>query len=500
MHSTMNRREVFKAAGALALARCLRPAISPAQPLQKPNVVICLCDQLRSFEVGCYGNGVIRTPNIDRLATAGCRFDQSVVNNPVCVPSRSTLLSGQYSRTCTGSVWNDALEGVRTERTRFPQQTLAEALHRAGYHTGIIGKWHLAVDPFVLGFEYAMYPVYTECERNYGSLYRENSNPPQKFSTGGGRELLPDGFNPDFVVSKMRDFIARNKSGPFFLDYNILQPHMPIGPGSMPEKYTKMYNRDEVPLRKNVFQNGVMARDEHWFKVYTVWEYACRNRPGIVDRKHDRLPEGFDLRDLTADYYGAVACADDQVGELMKALETNGIAENTIVVLSADHGDMLGSHQAFNKSRLFEEAIRVPIIFRYPQGIRPSENTKQVACTTDIMPTLLALCGLPIPEGIQGQSLVPILRREQESLEKDFAFIETDGYDIGIRTPTHLYGMAIQREQPQVITNDQLYFFDLRRDPLEMKNLAGTDEQRELAASLRRRLAAWNQSTPWLQL
>lgn len=154
----------------------------------------------------------------------------------------------------------------------------------------------------------------------------------------------------------------------------------------------------------------------------------------------------------------------------------------------------------FNKSRLFEEAIRVPIIFRYPQGIRPSENTKQVACTIDIMPTLLALCGLPVPEGIQGQSLVPILRQEQESLEKDFAFIETDGYNIGIRTPTHLYGMAIQREKPQVITNDQLYFFDLRRDPLEMKNLAGTDEQRELAASLRRRLAAWNQSTPWLQL
>jgi arylsulfatase A-like enzyme len=499
----MSRRDLLKSTAGGVFSNYFALGGSSAGREKKPNIVVCLCDQLRSFELGCYGNPVIQTPNIDKLAEGGCRFDVAVTNNPVCVPSRSSLLSGQYSRTCVGELWNDASDTPSVKRTRFPQQSLAEVLNEAGYRTALIGKWHIELDPFLMGFEYALYPVYVQYgERNYGWLYRENSRDRARFSTEGARELLPqDEFDPAFTSSRMREYIARHKSQPFFLYYNILQPHMPIGPGNMPDKYAKMYDRKDVPLRKNVYKDGVMAHDEYWFKVYTIWDYWGRHFLNQnANRKEDRLPQGFDLRDLTAYYYGAITCVDDLLGELMRTLEENGIADNTIVVLAADHGDMLGSHHLYNKGYLWEESIRVPLIFRYPRGVNPSVNRTQVASIIDVMPTVLDVCGLPVPKLVQGQSLLPLLRQERESLDKDFQMIETAGFHIGVRTPSHMYGMELDKVKPLNVADDRLYFFDLTDDPFELNNLAGTEEQSHLAEELRQRLTRWNKSTPWLEL
>ena len=200
-------------------------------------------------------------------------------------------------------------------------------------------------------------------------------------------------------------------------------------------------------------------------------------------------------------------CTDDLVGELMATLEENGIADNTIVVLSSDHGDLLGSHDTYNKDRMGEEAIRVPMICRFPNGWGRGETKKQVASNIDILPTLLETCGLSVPGHVQGQNLLPVLRGEREALDRDYAMVEVKGYSccdwvlprsqMGIRTPTHKYGIELEDDE-RTIRDDRWLFHDLRSDPFELENLAKGNQQAELAADLRQTVVDWHKDTPWM--
>lgn len=497
-------RRDFVARSAAALAGAAAGCAASPRP---PNVVVCFADQLRPFELGCYGNGVVRTPSIDRLAADGFRFEVGITNSPVCSPARANLLSGQYARTCVGSIRN--VGSFSSERTRLPDPALPEILADAGYAAGHVGKWHAHVDPFLLGFDYAYYPVEIP-HRYYGRAMREAVREPGKLSTEVGEERVVDGFMPAAANAKMREFVRRHRDEPFFLNYWISPPHMPIGPGNLPPKYLGRYGRDDVALRENVYDAaGRLSHDEWWFKVYTKWDYFWRTRGGAPDAPGDALPEGFDLRDLTAYYYEAVTCADDLVGELMAALAENGIADNTIVVLSADHGELLGNHGTYNKDRLYEEAIRVPMIYRYPEGGWSGQTDRQVASNVDIAPTILDACALGPPPHMQGQSLLPVLRGEREALERDVAFVEAAGYPgvsyampysmMGLRSPTHKYGIEVDTDD-RAVRDDRAAFYDLRSDPYELENLARSGEQAPVADRLREALLAWHRTTPWLEI
>ena len=499
----MNRREFVSRStlGAAGFAAGCGEAVRPL------NVVVCLTDQLRPFEIGCYGNPVVRTPHIDRLASDGFRFEIGVTNSPVCSPARATVLSGQYARTCAGSIRN--VGSIGTQRTRLLDPTLPEILAQAGYSTGHVGKWHAHVDPFLLGFDYAYYPVEIP-HRYYGRAMREAVREPGQLTTDTGIETVVEGFMPQAASDKMREYIRANRNRPFFLNYWVSPPHMPIGPGNLPRKYVGMYGRDDVVRRENVYDSeGNLFRDDWWFKVYTKWDYFWRTRGGAPDAPGDTLPDGFDLRDLTAYYYGAVTCTDELIGELMAALEENGIADNTIIVLSADHGELLGNHGTYNKDRLYEEAIRVPMIYRCPNGFRPSETASQVASNVDIAPTILDACGIPVPTYMQGQSLLPVLRGDRASLDRDYAFVEAAGYQgvsyampysmMGIRTPSHKYGIEVE-EDDRTIRDDAAVFHDLRSDPYELDNLAGRPMQADVADRLRATLTEWHRATPWLEV
>jgi choline-sulfatase len=384
------------------------------------------------------------------------------------------------------------------KRIRLLDPTLPELLARAGYANGIIGTWHLHPDPFLLGFDYALYPV-TIPYKYFDRVCRETRRSDSDISSRGARESTVAEFLPGYFSRKVDDFIRANRDRPFFLHYAIPLPHMPIGPGNLPERYVRMYDPSEVPLRKNVFDAGKMAHDDWWFKVYLTWDYFQRNARGRVpDRPGDRLPEGFDLKDLTAYYYGAVTCVDDLIGELVSSLERNGIADDTIIVLAADHGDNLGSHGLFNKGQLYEESVRIPLIFRYPNGWKPGSDKLHAASTIDIAPTLLEACGVTPHARMQGRSLLPLMNGKQRILDRTFAVIETPGRQIGIRTPSHLYGMQLAPDRRR-IEDDSLFFFDLERDPYELRNFAKTEHQRAIASELRTQLTEWNRQTPWLQ-
>jgi len=457
-----------------------------AQSSSKPNVIVCLCDQLRAFEVGCYGNSVVKTPNIDRLAREGVRFEVACSNNPVCTPGRSILLTGQYSRTCQGMLVNCG-EPV-PERVQLPGPTLAEAFKEAGYDTALIGKWHIAPEPATVGFDFAVYPHHAH--RYTG----------QTFHRSDGEDVVIDGFTTDYEIEELGKNIRQHRdpessSGPFFLFHNISQPHMPLD--DAPERIKTMYSRDEVPLRPNVFEDGRMAHDENWFRIY-LYDYLYYQKH--LPYTEAPLKDGFDLRDLTALYYGTTTWTDDQVGALVGLLERNGILDNTIIVFTSDHGDNLGSHQFFNKDLLYEESIRIPMIFHWPAALRRRKVSWQVGSLVDVMPTVLSLAGVRTPQTCQGTDLAQVVRGEADVLGENAAFIETSAGPVGIRTLTHLYGIQKQRtpdRRTTDVTDDDYMLFDVPADPYEFENLAKTGKNREAADRLRDRLLKWDLDTPW---
>jgi len=467
-----------------------------------PNIILCVCDQLRAFEVGCYGNRVIRTPNIDRLAAGGVRFETAVTNNPVCMPARGCMLSGQFSRTWMGELGNVGGDPPVTERVHLKDPTLPEELRAAGYRTGLIGKWHIEPSPLVVGFDHAVYPL---------AIHRYRG---QRYIHGDEIGAPVEEFAPEYELRELDSFLGQTQNRPFFLYYNISLPHEPIGPAEMPERYWKMYGRDEVPLRPNVWRNGRMAYDKRWFKTYLLWDYFWRMaggdpwRPSSVGYPQsgqgslpsDELPSGYDLRDLTAAYYAATTCVDDLVGRLMQNLEARGLADNTMVVFTSDHGDNLGSHHLFNKDCLFDESLRIPLIFHFPSRFAARVNRTQVAQLIDLRQTLLAAAGVGGGSHGQGRNLLPLLLGELETFDENWAFIETDNFFfkksiMGVRTPTHLYGASMR--DPHSLEGDW-GFYDLREDPFQIRNLAGMDEQAAIGRELRRMVEHWHRSTPWL--
>ncbi|NKB69112.1 MAG: sulfatase-like hydrolase/transferase [Candidatus Latescibacteria bacterium] len=471
--------------------------------MKPPNIVLCLTDQLRAFSTGCYGNPWVRTPHIDGLAAQSVRFANAITNNPVCMAARSALLSGQYSRSCTGQLGNDfattngkgwgAIEPECPEADRgahLPGITLPEALQQTGYQTAAIGKWHIRPAPAAVGFDHSILPL---------TNHRHSQ---QQYSIDGAAPKAAAGFGPEREIEWVEAFLAdrgKTPDTPFFLYYNIMPPHMPLG--DMPDHYLGLYDPRQIPLRPNVSPQDKLPWDEEWFKIY-LWDYIYYHyrQPHTLE-----LPAGFDIKVLTALYYGAVAWVDDLVGRLLHSLQAYGLDENTIVVFAADHGDNLGSHHQWNKGMLLEESTRIPLLCRFPDRWPAAVNHTQVAALIDIMPTLLEACGQPIPEHVQGQSLLPILTDQCPALKRNWACIETSSSstgkghtEIGLRTPRHLYGMRLETGSGQLVDAD-FCFYDLASDPYQFSNQMGAANSADTQARLKQSLLAWHQHTPWLE-
>ena len=452
-----------------------------------PNILLVICDQLRAFETGCYGNPVIRTPNLDRLALEGLRFETAVSTFPVCMAARSVLLSGQYNRTCTGGVGNVSIPGrpgdfimpeyPEAGRPHLPDTTLAEALHSRGYHTAAIGKWHIHSWPDEVGFDDFLIPRVHHCHSA------------QAFSENGGPEFVPPGYSVDYEAGRAVQFLQaqRGRSQPFFLYYSISPPHNPLL--DAPEKYTHMYRVDEIPLRPNVDLSRPLADQDYWFRVYR-WDFRYYNLHLPYTQP---LPADYDLRQLIAGYYGLTTWVDDVLGQVLAALEENGLAQDTIVLFTSDHGDSLGSLGLVQKGTPNEEAVRVPLVVRWPGQVPAGMvNRSQAAGLVDLAPSLLGLSGGEVPACMQGRDL----HIGAENDTPDHAVIET-GSGVGVRTLTHLYYLP-WAESGRSLAARPTFFYDLHSDPYQMHNLAGSGEQPETAARLDSMLRAWDRATPWM--
>lgn len=458
-----------------------------------PNLLLIICDQLRAFETGCYGNPVIRTPNLDHLAAQGLRFETALSSFPVCMAARSVLLSGQYNRTCTGGVTNIGYPGQPGDfnmpeypaygRPHLPDTTLAEALRSRGYHTAAIGKWHIHSWPDDLGFDQYLIPRVHHCHSA------------QHFTENGGPEFVPPGYSVDYEAERVVQFLQaqRGSRQPFFLYYSISPPHNPLL--DAPETYTRMYDPAQIPLRPNVDLSQPLADQDYWFKVYR-WDFRHYH---LHLPYTETLPAEYDLRRLIAGYYGLTTWVDDVLGRALSALQENGLAQDTIVVFTSDHGDNLGSLGLVQKGGPNEEAVRVPLVIRWPGHVPAAAvNRTQPAALVDLAPTLLALSGGVPPACMQGRDLAALCLGAAQAVEPSHAVIETSA-GIALRTLTHLYFLPWEGSVAGVLAAAPRFFYDLRSDPYQMHNLAGSAAQEQTAARLDRLLRDWNQATPWMK-
>lgn len=442
------------------------PAASGADaPDARPNVVVMFVDQLRWSEVGSYGNAVIRTPHLDRFASEGVRFTDAFTNFPSCSPARSTLLSGRHAR--SNGVYANQNEVRNTGRPTNRETTLAEALAGVGYTTAMIGKWHLAPAPRTLGFQMSwmggMGPG--------GDGYMRGR---WKADGGIGQDHLHEGYTLEHQSELAADFMRRHRDRPFLLYLTPSPPHMPIA--SLPEPYRSMYKPADIPIRPNVWKDGRLPFDERWFRIY------------LGESLETVLPAGIDLRDLAALYYGQVTAVDDWVFRVLGSIEELGLSRRTIVLFASDHGDLLGSHQLFNKNQHYDEAIRIPLLVRWPGRIEPAVIDRQVIGLVDVMPTLLELCGVAVPPSVQGTSLAPVLLGQEDVVGENVAYVETT-VNEGVRTGRYVYWCNRRNFGGE-------HLFDVASDPYQMNDLIADPAHASAAAELRALTRAWRERTP----
>jgi arylsulfatase A-like enzyme len=361
------------------------------------------------------------------------------------------------------------------------QKTMPECLRDAGYHTAAIGKWHVHSWPHDIGFAEYVIPRVHHCHTK--QYYTEN----------GGPEMVAEGWSLDFEVERAGQFFQQRKTReePFFLYFNISPPHCPVA--DIPEEFRTLYDPAEVPLRGNVDES--VDQREGWCHTASVYRHDFRFY-GLGLPYARQLPEGYGLRELTAEYYGAVTWADAAFGRLLDHLEAAGLDENTLVVFSADHGDFLGSHGRFQKGQPHDESARVPLIARWLGQYPAGETREGVVSLLDLAPTFLAEAGVETPAHMHGESLAGIARDAAARPRQECRVIER-GSGAAIRTRSHTLSLVFNEEktgfapEPDFFTNNLV-------DPLQTRDLSKTGADAVVMAQLRENLEAWNRETPWM--
>jgi arylsulfatase A-like enzyme len=452
--------------GLLALALATSASAADAT---RPNILFLFSDDHAEHAISAYGSKVNQTPHLDRLAREGVRFLNSFVVNSICTPSRATLLTGQYSHLNGVPVFN-RFDGSRDH--------VAKRLQAGGYHTGMIGKWHLGSDP--TGFDrWIVLP-------GQGAYWNPVFLVP-------GRRLTVEGHCTDLTTDLGLEFLkTRPPDKPFFLMLHQKAPHRAWEPDERnkarfkhkvlpePDTFWDDYatRPAALPANEQTVARDLTRRDlkleppadlkgparDQWLNVkameVTVDGQTLTGRE-LVRWKYQRYMQ---------DYLACVQGVDDGVGKVLDYLDQSGLARNTIVIYSADNGWYLGDLGLYDKRFMYEPGLRVPLLARGP-GIRPGHVPAQFVANIDLAPTFLDLAGLPIPASMQGRSLAPLLRGETPADWRTsvyYRYYHDPGHHntaahLGVRTATH--------KLIHYWKQDAYELFDLANDPTEQRNL-----------------------------
>ncbi len=437
---------------------------------KQPNILFIMADQLAAPVLSMYGGKTAKTPNLDALAEKGVVFDSAYCNSPLCAPSRYVLMSGQLPSKI--GAWDNAAE--------FPADipTFAHYLRHAGYRTALTGKMHFCGPDQLHGFEerlttdiypadYGWFPDWTDFESR-PTWYHNMSSVTQAGPTIRTNQL---DFDDEVVFHAQRylyDHVRGSDDRPFCLTVSMTHPHDPY---AITQEYWDRYEGEEIELPS--FEIPAEEQDPHSRRLLHVYQM---DRENVSDEQ---------IRNARRAYYGAVSYVDDQIGKLMKALEETGLSDNTIVVFSGDHGDMLGERGLWYKMSYFEWSTRVPMLVCAPRHFKPGRVSESVS-TMDLLPTFAEIANDgKAPEyvmPIDGRSLIPHLTGQAGHDE-----VIGEYMGEGVVAPMFM----IRRGDYKYICSqpdpDQL--FNLAEDPQERTNLIDEPAHAEMVAALREEAA-----------
>jgi arylsulfatase A-like enzyme len=411
----------------------------------RPNILFVLSDDHAAHAVGAYGSKLLATPNIDRLAREGVLLANCFVTNSVCTPSRATILTGKYSHK----------NGVPTFNTfDGGQWTVAKELQRAGYHTGMIGKWHLGGRP--TGFDH------------------------WRILPGQGRYvdpifLSPDGdtthrgYVTDITTDLALEFLEKRPGEkPFFLMYHHKSPHGPWEPDV----------RDKADFAAREFMPPSNFDDDYAGRSDAA-RAAQMRIADMTERQLKVLPppglspaaeKHWKYQRFMRDYLACVASIDRNLGRVLDYLDRSGLRDNTLVIYTSDQGFFLGEHGWYDKRFMYEESIRMPFVARWPVAIKAGTRSESMALNVDFAPTFLAAAGLPPPADVQGRSLLPLLRGETPAGWRTSMYYRF--YHTGHNRVSPHWGVRTLRHKLIYFNRlDQWELYDLQSDPREMRNV-----------------------------
>ncbi len=468
---------------------------------KQPNILFIFTDDHAAHAISAYGSRVNRTPNMDRIAHEGAILRNCFCGNSICSPSRATVLTGKHSHK------NGVTEWQEFDGSQF---TFPKLLQANGYSTAIFGKWHLTSEP--TGFdEWMVYP-------GQGHYYNPDLRTPE------GMKRVP-GYSVEIVTDLSLDFLARQADSdqPFLLMCQYKAPHRTWMPGP---DYLDHYEDadlaepptlfDDYSHRSSVLKDHKMGIADHLIMHYDLkvpkpgegyesvfdfnrmdpeqqaaWmaAYEPRNQAFAAAGLEGDALTRWKYQRYMKDYLRVIDAVDDNIGRLLDHLDRTGLADNTIVVYSSDQGFYLGDHGWYDKRWMYEESLRMPFVIRWPGVIAPGTDIDQLTQNIDFAPTFIEAAGLPVPDEIQGVSMLPVLRGEQTAWRNAVYYhYYNDPCEHGV---ARHYG--IRTEDLKLIYfygADEWDMFDLERDPQELTSVYHDPAYAETRDMLKRQLVA----------
>ncbi|MBI1295778.1 sulfatase-like hydrolase/transferase [bacterium] len=465
----------------------------------RPNILFICTDQQRFDSLGCYGNVHVQTPTIDKLAEDGVLFEQCYVQSPVCSPSRASLLTGQYVHA----------HGLWANGVALPDhaQIFSKALADDGYDCGLIGKWHQAAcfqgrteprrDDGFRFFQWAHDPTHGSPENQY-HRWLETEHPElyaEAIRHGTGRQghktvpfdtMPTEAHYSHWVAEKSIEFLEdeRNDDTPFFLWVNFFDPHHPF---IAPQEYLDRYDPSMLPAP--VGYPGELESKPEIQRQASQKSYGG-HASGFTEHA------AAEIQEIIAAYYAMMSLIDDEVARILARLQALGLDENTLVIFTSDHGEMLGDHQLLLKGpMLYEAAVRVPLILRWPGHLPAGERRDDLVQWIDLNPTMLDAAGVdPLP-GNQAQSLLPLARGDEDASSRGWALCEYRDSGHPYQPPVHTtmlrtgqYKLIVNHGAPATARPREGELYDLAADPNELRNLWADPAHREVRTELQEML------------
>ena len=474
------------------VALVLAALATPAAAADRPNIIFIMSDDHAAHAISAYGSRVNITPNIDRIASEGTRFDNVFATNSICTPSRASILTGQYSHRNGVPVFN------RFDSTR---QTVARLLQAGGYYTGMIGKWHLGSDP--AGFD------------RWEILPGQGAYMDPVFYTATGETTYTGRYVTDVIADLAIEFIRSRPAGkPFFLMMHHKAPHRPWVPDEAHRKQFEGRWIPEPPTLWDTYATRTDALRENQQRVFadlTRRDLKLQPPAGLagpelqtwLSTKPDEVSVEVGGKVVTLagealsrwkyqrymqDYLATVQSVDDSVGRLLDVLDATGLAKNTMVIYTSDQGFFLGDHGLYDKRFMYEESLRMPFLVRWPAGVKAGTVSRAMALNVDFAPTFLEAAGLAVPSDMQGRSLVPILKGQSPPDWRQSMYYRYY-HDPGDHNTRAHYGVrTVTHKLISFWKSGQWELFDLVNDPAELHNLYGQSGQEKITVELKAEL------------